>query len=53
MRLVFIHGPAARGKLTVAKELARLIDFRLFHNHLTVDFVAALSMRHSASPKPY
>lgn len=30
------------GKLTVARELARLTDFRLFHNHLTVDLVTSL-----------
>ena len=42
MDLVFIHGPAASGKLTVARELSRLTGFRLFHNHLTVDAVAAV-----------
>jgi acyl-CoA synthetase (AMP-forming)/AMP-acid ligase II len=42
MRLIFIHGPAASGKLTVARELARLTALPLFHNHLVVDAVAAL-----------
>ena len=42
MQLVFLHGPPAVGKLTIARELARLIDYRLFHNHLTVDLVSAL-----------
>lgn len=42
MQLIFIHGPAACGKLTVATELASLTGVRLFHNHLTVDLVAAL-----------
>ncbi|MBW2292032.1 MAG: shikimate kinase [Deltaproteobacteria bacterium] len=42
MQLVFIHGPAACGKLTVASEFAALSGMRLFHNHLTVDLVAAL-----------
>ena len=37
MRLVFIHGPAASGKLTVARELAALTGLPLFHNHLVVD----------------
>ena len=41
MQLIFIHGPAACGKLTVASELAALSGLRLFHNHLTVDLVAA------------
>jgi len=42
MELVFVHGPAASGKLTVATALADLTGFRLFHNHLTVDLVLAL-----------
>lgn len=42
MQLVFIHGPAACGKLTVATELAAVSGLRLFHNHLTVDLVASL-----------
>ncbi len=39
MHLVFIHGPAAAGKYTVAKELAALTGFELYHNHLVVDEV--------------
>src|ERR1051325_8251746 len=42
MKLIFIHGAPAVGKLTVATELARLTGFRLFHNHLTVDLVSAI-----------
>lgn len=42
MKLVFLHGPPAVGKLTVARELATLTGFRLFHNHLTVDLVTSL-----------
>jgi len=42
MQLVFLHGPAAAGKLTVAKALARRTGFALFHNHLVVDAVAAV-----------
>jgi len=42
MKLVYIHGAPAVGKLTVARELARLTGFRLFHNHLTVDLVSSL-----------
>lgn len=37
MQLIFIWGGAASGKLTVAKELARLTGLPLFHNHLVVD----------------
>ena len=42
MRLVFIHGPAASGKLTVARELAALTGLPLFHNHLVVDALLAV-----------
>ena len=42
MRLIFIHGAPAVGKLTVGRELAALTGFRLFHNHLTVDLLASV-----------
>ncbi|HVJ21291.1 MAG TPA: AAA family ATPase [Polyangiaceae bacterium] len=37
MRLLFLYGPPAVGKLTVAKLLARRSGYVLFHNQLTVD----------------
>ena len=42
MRLVFVYGLPGTGKLTVARELAALTGFKLFHNHLTVDLAASL-----------
>lgn len=36
---VFLHGPPACGKYTVARELAALTGFELYHNHLVVDEV--------------
>lgn len=36
MKLI-IYGPPAVGKLTVARELAKITGYKLFHNHLTVD----------------
>jgi hypothetical protein len=42
MQCVFIYGPVASGKLTVARELAALTGFRLFHNHFAVDAALAL-----------
>src|SRR5436309_12002865 len=42
MNLIFIHGAPAAGKLSVARELAKLTGFRLFHNHLTVDLVSSV-----------
>jgi hypothetical protein len=42
MKLLFIYGPAASGKLTVAREVCGLTGFRLFHNHLVVDTLLAV-----------
>lgn len=42
MRLIFLHGPAASGKLTIARELAALTGLPLFHNHLIVDALLAV-----------
>ena len=39
MKLVFIYGPPAAGKLTVATELAEVTGFKLFHNHLSVNLL--------------
>lgn len=39
MKLIFIYGSPAVGKLTVSNELARLTNFKVFHNHLTVDAI--------------
>ncbi len=39
MRLIFIYGMPATGKLTVAQELAKLIGYKLFHNHMVVDLL--------------
>lgn len=40
--LVYLYGPPAVGKLTVARRLQELTGFRLFHNHLTVDAAASV-----------
>src|SRR5437868_3748533 len=42
MKLIFIHGGAASGKLTIARELGKLTGLPVFHNHLVVDAVAAV-----------
>lgn len=39
MNLVLLYGPPAVGKLTVAKELAKLTGIKLFDNHSIVDVV--------------
>jgi cytidylate kinase len=48
MYCVFIHGPAASGKLTVASALRARSGLPVFHNHLAVD--AALSLFEFGSP---
>jgi hypothetical protein len=42
MDLVFLHGRAAAGKLTVARELNATLQYGLFHNHLIVDALTAV-----------
>jgi chloramphenicol 3-O-phosphotransferase len=37
MDLVFVHGVAASGKLTVAQALQDVVGYPVFHNHLVVD----------------
>ena len=40
MKLLFIHGSPAVGKLTVAKALLRIVQGRLMDNHAVIDFGA-------------
>ena len=42
MKLIFIYGPPAAGKLSVAKELAAATGMKLFHNHLSIDCVGSI-----------
>lgn len=37
MKLLFMIGNTAVGKMTVGQELAKITDFRLFHNHMTIE----------------
>ena len=37
MKLVFIFGDAAAGKMTVGQELSKITDLRLFHNHMSIE----------------
>ena len=39
MKLLFIYGSPAVGKLTVANEIAKLTGFKVFHNHLSIDAI--------------
>ncbi len=42
MNLVFIYGPPASGKLTIANELSQISGIPVFHNHMTRDLVQSL-----------
>ena len=42
MKLIFIYGLPAAGKLTVAAELAAMTGYKLFHNHLVVDLLLSV-----------
>ena len=39
MKLVLLFGPQAVGKMTVGQELEKLTDLKLFHNHMTIEFL--------------
>lgn len=39
MKFVYIYGPPASGKLTVANELSPITNLKVFHNHLTIDLI--------------
>ena len=37
MKLVFIIGNSAVGKMTVGQELTKITDLKLFHNHMMIE----------------
>ena len=37
MKVLFLIGNAAVGKMTVGQELMKITKFRLFHNHMTIE----------------
>ncbi len=45
MNLIFIYGPPAAGKLTVATELAKMIGYKVLDNHKATDYVTELFPR--------
>ena len=46
MKLIFILGDAAVGKMTVGQELMKITDLRLFHNHMTIEPVIEIFGRY-------
>ena len=39
-KLVLITGPQAVGKMTGGQELVKITNLKLFHNHMSIDFVS-------------
>lgn len=46
MKLVFLFGDAAVGKMTVGQALMKITDLRLFHNHMTIEPVIEIFGRY-------
>ena len=42
MKLLFIFGAHAAGKMTVGQALSRITPMKLFHNHMTIEPVIEL-----------
>jgi AAA domain len=42
MKLLFLHGAPATGKLTVAKALLEMVSGRLFDNHVAIDLARTI-----------
>lgn len=45
MKLVILYGPPAAGKLTIAKELAKIADIHVFDNHQVIDMIEPIVTR--------
>ena len=46
MKLVFLIGSGAVGKMTVGQELMKITDLRLFHNHMSIEPVLEIFGRY-------
>lgn len=42
MKLVYLHGPPASGKFSIAMALKDKIGAKVFHNHLTIDVAKSI-----------
>ena len=38
-KFVLIIGPQAVGKMTIGQELAKITDYKLLYNHMTIEIV--------------
>lgn len=50
MKLMILFGDAAVGKMTVGQELMKITDFRLFHNHMTIEPVIEIFGQYQPEP---
>jgi adenylate kinase family enzyme len=53
MKLIFIYGPPAAGKLTVATDLAAMTGYKLVDNHKATDFLEEVFPRSDARLHPW
>ena len=53
MKLIFLYGPPAAGKLTVATELAAITGYKLVDNHKATDFLEEVFPRSDARLHPW
>ncbi|CAN5226302.1 AAA family ATPase [soil metagenome] len=49
MHVIFLYGPPAVGKLTIALELQKKLGYKLLHNHLIIDLFDHLFDFHNPS----
>lgn len=50
-KVIFIYGPIAAGKLTVAREVEKLTGIQLVHNHAIIDFTKEIFPEHESKPR--
>lgn len=43
MKAIILYGLPAVGKLTVAKELSKMVGYKIFHNHLSYEMVFSIT----------
>ena len=49
MKLIFLYGPPAVGKLTIAKELHNKLGYKLLYNHMIINILDELFPFHNPS----
>jgi broad-specificity NMP kinase len=43
MKLIYVYGPPASGKLTIANELSKITGFKIFDNHKVIDLFSEIA----------